>query len=65
VGRVRDVLRRIAANPKLHAAVHQDVRKATVAQFPFVVLYREDQGEVVVVAVFHTSRDPADWQSRV
>jgi hypothetical protein len=33
--------------------------------FPYIVLYREDQGELVVVSVFHTSRDPADWQSRV
>lgn len=65
IARVREVLDRITANPQLHATVHGDVRKAVVKQFPYVVLYREDAGEVVVIAVFHTARDPSIWQSRV
>jgi toxin ParE1/3/4 len=65
VARVREVLDRIAANPALHATVYQDVRKAVVRQFPYVVLYREDQGEVVVISVFASARDPSIWQSRV
>jgi plasmid stabilization system protein ParE len=65
VARVREVLRRIAANPQLHAPICRDVRKAVVKRFPYIVLYREEAGEVIVVSVFHTSRDPAVWQSRV
>jgi len=65
IARVREVLQRIAANPKLHAAVYQDVRKAVVRRFPYIVLYREDAGEVIVISVFHTARDPAVWQSRI
>src|SRR5262245_52810411 len=65
IARVREVLQRIAANPRIHGVVYQDVRKAVVRRFPYVVLYREDQGEVVVISVFHTSRDPSIWQSRV
>ena len=49
--RVRDVLARIAANPQLHAILYQDVRKAVVQKFPYVVLYKEESGEVVVIAV--------------
>jgi plasmid stabilization system protein ParE len=64
VARVRDVLRRIAAQPRLHAAVYQDVRKAVLSRFPYIVLYREEQSEVVVISVFHTSRDPSEWRSR-
>ena len=64
VARVRDVLRRIAAQPRLHAAVYQDVRKAVVSRFPYIVLYREEPAEVVVISVFHTSRDPDEWKSR-
>jgi plasmid stabilization system protein ParE len=62
--RVRDVLARIAANPQLHGIVYQGVRKAVVQKFPYVVLYKEEAGEVVVIAVFHTARDPAIWQGR-
>jgi plasmid stabilization system protein ParE len=65
VAKVGDVLRRIAANPRLHAVVYQDVRKAVVKRFPYVVLYHEEPGEVIVIAVFHTSRDPSVWQARV
>jgi plasmid stabilization system protein ParE len=65
VARVREVLQRIAANPRIHGTVYQDVRKAVVRRFSYVVLYREDPGEVVVIAVFHTSRDPSIWQSRI
>jgi hypothetical protein len=64
VARVREVLNRIAGNPKLHATVYADVRKAGVKRFPYVVLYREEPAEVVVISVFHTSRDPGIWQSR-
>jgi plasmid stabilization system protein ParE len=64
VTRVRAVLTRIAANPQLHAAVYGDVRKAVVPRFPYVVLYREEPGEVVVIAVFHTARHPSIWQAR-
>jgi plasmid stabilization system protein ParE len=62
---IRRVIRSVAANPKMHAVVYKDVRKAVVPVYPYIVLYREEQGELVVVSVFHTSRDPAEWQSRV
>jgi plasmid stabilization system protein ParE len=41
VDRVQDVLASIAANPRIHATVYQDIRKAIVQKFPYVVLYRE------------------------
>jgi toxin ParE1/3/4 len=65
VARVRAVLNRIELNPQLYAAVYGDVQKAAVTRFPYVVLYREELGEVIVIAVFHTARDPSRWQSRV
>ena len=35
-----------------------------VIGFPYCVYYREEPGRVLVLAVFHTSRDPTVWQSR-
>jgi plasmid stabilization system protein ParE len=64
VAAIRAVLNRIAANPRLHTAVYGDVRKAVGSRFPYIVLYREESTENVVIAVFHTSRDPSIWQSR-
>lgn len=65
VVRIRETLNRIAANPQLHAPVYQDIRRAVVPKFPYVILYREEQGEIIVISVFHTSRDPSIWKSRI
>lgn len=62
---VNATLERIANNPKLHAVVLEDVRKAVVRGFPYCIYYREDSDNVVVLSVFHTSRDPSEWQRRV
>jgi toxin ParE1/3/4 len=64
VARVQRVFDRISENPKLHAVVFADVRKAVVTRFPYCVFYRSDETRVEVLAVFHTSRDPAVWQGR-
>lgn len=59
-------LARIAANPRLHAVVMAGVRKAVVTGYPYYcIYYRELPGQVEVLAVHHTSRDPAIWQGRV
>jgi toxin ParE1/3/4 len=63
--RVQEVFDRIAANPKMHAVVFADVRKAVVKRFPYCVFYRSDPARVEVIAVFHSSRDPSVWQGRV
>lgn len=65
VRRIREVFTRISKQPRLHAKVYKDVRKAVVKRFPYIVLYQEEPTEILVIAVFNTSRDPKEWQSRV
>lgn len=62
---VNAVLDRVARNPRSHAVVLDDARKAVVRSFPYCIYYREEGENVVVISVFHTSRDPAEWQRRV
>jgi plasmid stabilization system protein ParE len=40
------------------------VRCALVRRFPYAVYYRVEPERIVVIAVFHTKRDPGVWQSR-
>ncbi len=61
---VQRVLEQIAAQPALHPQVYQDVREALVPGYPFCVYYREEPGQVVVLSIFHTARDPSIWQGR-
>ena len=64
VAEVQIVLNEIADNPDRYAAVSGDVREAPVSRFPYCVYYRHRPGRLVVIAVFHTSRDPSVWQAR-
>jgi plasmid stabilization system protein ParE len=61
---VRQVLAAIGVQPDAHPEVHGDVREALVPGYPYAVYYRPESGQVTVLAVFHTSRDPAEWQKR-
>lgn len=62
---VQAVLDRIAAQPEFYAFVEGDAREAAVRGYPYCVYYRVEPGRVVVLAIFHTSRDPAIWQARI
>jgi plasmid stabilization system protein ParE len=64
VAEVQKVFDRISVNPLLHGEVFQDVRKALVQRFPYCVFYRIEAAQVLVLAVFHSKRDPSIWQAR-
>lgn len=61
---VREVLAGIAESPELHPKVHADIREALVSRYPYAIYYRVKPDQISVLAVFHTSRDPAEWQQR-
>lgn len=56
-----DLIQRI---PSLHGKVHQDLRLALVRRFPYAVVYRIDDDQITIVAVYHTRRNPRGWQRR-
>lgn len=64
VAEVQAVIDAIAGQPSRYPAVSGDVREAAVNRFPYCVYYRVRSGRVIVIAVFHSSRDPGVWQSR-
>lgn len=39
-------------------------RRASLRHFPYVVIFRIAGETVQIIAFFHTSRDPHDWQRR-
>ncbi|MDY6912835.1 MAG: type II toxin-antitoxin system RelE/ParE family toxin [Planctomycetota bacterium] len=54
----------IQRNPKQYAIVHKKVRRALTRRFPFGVFYLVERDAVVVLAIFHLSRDPKQWRGR-
>lgn len=62
---VERVTDRLAAQPDFYPVVHREVREALVSGYPYCLYYRVEEHRVVVLSVFHTSRDPSSWQRRV
>jgi len=61
---VQRLLDRIAEQPDSFPVVHSTVREALVQRFPYCIYYGEKSDQILVLAVFHTARDPAIWQRR-
>ncbi len=61
---VDEQLARIAANPLLYPAVHRGIRKAALRRFPYCIYFRPRGDAIVVLAIFHTARNPATWKRR-
>ena len=61
---VQQTFERIAAQPQRSPIALRDIRKALVPGYPYCVYFRERPATILVLAVFHSSRDPALWQSR-
>ena len=54
----------IKKNPLRFAIVEADIRECQVKRFPYGIYYRVLKDRVRILAVCHSSRDPAGWQSR-
>jgi plasmid stabilization system protein ParE len=55
---------RIQANPLLYRKQSKERRLSVLQRFPYVLIFEEAAEEVVVYAVFHTSRHPQSWKKR-
>ncbi|HYV40114.1 MAG TPA: type II toxin-antitoxin system RelE/ParE family toxin [Gemmataceae bacterium] len=65
VARVQQVLDEVGKQPNRYPIVLGNVREAPVARFPFCIYYRAKRDRIVILSVFHCSRDPAVWQARI
>lgn len=54
----------VAEHPERYPLADEDTREAPVDRFPYCLYYRVRLDRVVIVAVFHQSRDPSGWRSR-
>jgi plasmid stabilization system protein ParE len=56
---------RLAANPLQFPPLYRGTRRASLRRFPYILVFRVTDEDVGVLAVFHTSRDPRRWRSRL
>lgn len=63
-GAVQLALDRIKRSPATGKADEADCRRMRVKGFPFSVVYREEQDEIVIYAVRPDAKDPGYWLER-
>lgn len=61
---LRATYNRIANGPLKYQELRGGIRRALLRRFPYAVYFAVEADFVVVVAVLHASRDPAEWQLR-
>jgi plasmid stabilization system protein ParE len=61
---VRDALRYLGEAPQAHPAIHRDICRVTLKQFPYNIYFRRKPHRVEVIAILHGRRDPSVWKKR-
>lgn len=56
----------IARRPSIFQRIDNSrYRRAVLETFPFIIIFTEEEDTLVVVSVFHTSRNPIVWRGRI
>jgi plasmid stabilization system protein ParE len=64
LGQVERTVERIHSFPRSGIPFGRSTRARPVANFPFWVVYRDENGAVIVLAVAHQRRMPGYWRRR-
>ena len=59
-----EVLQRAGSQPLSFPAVHGEIRRAVMRQFPYGIYFRVHGSELVVIAVMHGRRHARRWRAR-
>ena len=62
---LRRAYRRILENPHGYQELRSGIRRGLTRQFPYAVYFFIEDDTVLILAVLHTVRDPAEWQRRI
>jgi len=64
VGEIDRAIDLAAKHPDRYPIKHEAIRCVRVRRFPYSVFHLAETEQIVILAVFHASRDPAVWQAR-
>jgi plasmid stabilization system protein ParE len=56
---------RILDGPLKYAVLRSGIRRALTRRFPYGVYFSIEDDIILIIAVLHTARDPAEWQFRI
>lgn len=62
---VQNALNSISESPAAWTEIFPNIRRRLVNRFPYGVLYREDESEIVILAIMHLKKKPNYWVNRI
>jgi hypothetical protein len=62
---VKEGLKRIENFPKAWPPFTPRTRRCLVNRFPYGILYRADDEEIIVYSIMHLKRNPETWKERL
>lgn len=65
IAEVKKARDRLLALPKAAPEVRERIRRRSVHRFPYSIIYRETDRQIVVVAIAHKRRHPGFWVERI
>jgi len=54
----------VAEQPLAYPFVHREMRRVITKRFPFSIYFYVETERIVVIAIFHSSRNPTIWRER-
>jgi plasmid stabilization system protein ParE len=51
----------IRRHPEIFPVAHKNIRQGVVRRFPFSIFYIPTKEKIIVLSVFHSSRNPKRW----
>jgi plasmid stabilization system protein ParE len=64
LGELDAAYERIAHGPLAYQDIRGGIRRALIRRFPYAVYFAIEGELIVVLAVLHVAKDPAEWQRR-
>ena len=61
---LRSAYDRIVQGPLKYQELRSGIRRTLLRRFPYAVYFAVEADVIVVLAVLHAHRDPAEWQKR-
>ncbi len=61
---LRAIMKTVWEHPARFPTVKDNIRKAVVKKFPYIIIFEIQEDTVFVLAIFHTSRNPDSWEGR-
>jgi len=61
---IDDAIQEIKRNPELYPIEFENYRKKVLRRFPFKIVYEIFEDNIYILAVFHSRRNPEQFQSR-